>query len=76
MKIALIKTKSEKVTPLQNMNHPSIVMKTYKTKPRNQFQISPLDGAQYANNSSPQKSNDQRKQTKTTTVYRNYPFTP
>ena len=34
MKIALIKTKSEKITPLQDMNHPSIVKKTYKTKPQ------------------------------------------
>jgi hypothetical protein len=32
MKIALIKTKSEKITPLQDMNHPSIAKKTYKTK--------------------------------------------
>ncbi len=34
MKIALIKTKSEKITPLQDMNHPSIAKKTYKTKPQ------------------------------------------
>ena len=34
MKIALVKTKSEKITPLQDMNHPSIEKKTYKTKPR------------------------------------------
>ncbi len=54
MKIALIKTKSEKMTPLQNMNHPSIVKKTYKTKPRSQFQFSPLDGAQFANTSTAQ----------------------
>ncbi len=47
MKIALIKTKSERITPLKDMNHPSIAKKTYKTKPRFQFQISPLDGAQY-----------------------------
>ena len=32
MKIALIKTKSEKMTPLQDMNHPSRAKKTYKTK--------------------------------------------
>jgi hypothetical protein len=32
MKIALIRTKSEKMTPLQNMNHPSRAKKTYKTK--------------------------------------------
>jgi hypothetical protein len=47
MKIALIKTKSGKITPLQDMNHPSIAKKTYKTKARRKFQISPLDGAQY-----------------------------
>ncbi len=29
MKIALIKTKSEEITPLQDMNHPSIAKKTY-----------------------------------------------
>ncbi len=75
MKIAPIK-KSEKITPLQDINHSSTAKKTYKTKPRSKFQFSPLDGAQYANISSPQKSNDQRKQTETTTVYRNYPFTP
>ncbi len=54
MKIALIKTKSETITPLQDMNHPSIAKKTYKTKPRSQFQFSPLDGAQYANISTAQ----------------------
>jgi hypothetical protein len=32
MKIALIKTKSETITPLQDMNNPSIAKKTYKTK--------------------------------------------
>jgi hypothetical protein len=30
MKIALIKTKSEKITPIQDMNHPSIAKKTLK----------------------------------------------
>ncbi len=54
MKIALIKTKSEKITPLQDMNHPSRAKKTYKTKPRSQFQFSPLDGAQFANTSAAQ----------------------
>ncbi len=32
MKIALLKTKSEKMTPLQYMNHPSRAKTTYKTK--------------------------------------------
>ncbi len=54
MKIALIKTTSGKITPLQDMNHPSRAKKTYKTKPRNQFQFSPLDGAQFANTSAAQ----------------------
>ncbi len=36
------------------MNHPSTVKKTYKTKPRSQFQFSPLDGAQFANTSAAQ----------------------
>ena len=64
MKIALVKTKSEKITPLQDMNHPSIVKKTDKTKPRNQFQFSPLDDAQYANISTAQKTSNQKKRYK------------
>ncbi len=40
------------------------------------FQIPQLDGAQYANISSPQKSSNQRKQPETTTAYENYPVTP
>ncbi len=36
------------------MNHPSRAKKTYKTKPRSQFQFSPLDGAQFANTSAAQ----------------------
>ena len=32
MKIAPIKTKSEKITPLQDINHSSTAKKTYKTK--------------------------------------------
>ena len=36
------------------MKHPSIAKKTYKTKPRSQFQFSPLDGAQFANTSAAQ----------------------
>jgi hypothetical protein len=35
-----------------------------------------VDGAQYENISSPQKSSDQRKQPETTTVCENYPVTP
>ncbi len=61
MKIALIKTKSEIITPLQDMNHPSIAKKTYKTKPRRKFGNSPLDGAQYKDISSAQTTNNQRK---------------
>jgi hypothetical protein len=78
MKIALIKTKSEKITPLQDMNHPSIAKKTYKTKARRKFQISPLDSAQYENISSNNKSaaatNKNRYQENTTRLYpRNRP---
>ncbi len=36
------------------MKHPSIAKRTYKTKPRGQFQFSPLDGAQFANTSAAQ----------------------
>ncbi len=54
MKIAPIKTKSEKITPLQDINHSSTAKETYKTKPRSQFQFSPLDGAQFANTSAAQ----------------------
>ena len=64
MKIALTKTKSEKITPLQDINHPSIAKKTYKTKPQSQFQFSPLDGAQYAKFSTAQKTSDQKKRCK------------
>ncbi len=43
------------------MKHPSIAKKTYKTKPRGQFQFSPLDGAQFANTSAAQITTNSKK---------------
>ncbi len=39
MKIALIKTKSEKITPLQDMNHPSSAKRTYQIKTAKLVQV-------------------------------------
>ncbi len=52
------------------MNHPSIAKKTYKTKPRSQFQFSPLDSAQYTNISTAQKTSDQKKRCKIQQCYK------
>ncbi len=52
------------------MKHPSIAKKTYKTKPWSQFQFSPLDGAQFANISAAQMTDNPRNITKTTTTQR------
>ncbi len=51
MKLALIKTKSTRKTTTSRY-HFSIIKTTYHIRHRRKFQISPLDGAQYANISS------------------------
>ena len=52
MKIALVKKKSEANNTTPRRNH--LQRGPIKTKPRSQFQFSPLDGAQYANISAAQ----------------------
>ena len=62
MKIALNKTNSEKNNNTPRRNH--LQRGPIKSKPRSQFQFSPLDGAQYANISTAQKTSDQKKRCK------------